>query len=215
VRPRRWLELGFLFGLMPWILSRAPRWTVLPFIVAGGAFCVTLLLRDPTFRRSRLLGAAGVRPGLPRIVIRTIVVWTALVLFTLVVRGPQALFRLPRTQPLLWLAIMILYPVLSAYPQELVYRTFFFHRYAGLFRRPVAMVLASAALFGWAHVMAHNSTAALLASVGGLLFASTYARTRSTLLATIEHSLYGNFVFTVGLGDVLTSGVHLGPIGIR
>ncbi|WP_423804206.1 hypothetical protein [Nitrosomonas nitrosa] len=36
--------------------------------------------------------------------------------------------------------------------------------------------------------------------VGGIMFAYTYHRHRSLLLASIEHALYGCFVFTIGLG---------------
>jgi hypothetical protein len=63
-------------------------------------------------------------------------------------------------------------------------------------------VMASGLLFGWAHIVVHNRGAILLATVGGLMFASTYERRRSTLLVSIEHGLYGDFIFTVGLGGL-------------
>jgi CAAX protease family protein len=51
-----------------------------------------------------------------------------------------------------------------------------------------------------------NRLAAIpLAAVAGLLFASTYERSRSTLLVSIEHALYGDVVFTVGLGSLFYS----------
>ena len=34
----------------------------------------------------------------------------------------------------------------------------------------------------------------------GLIFASTYAKSKSLALVTIEHGLYGNFLFFIGLG---------------
>ena len=41
----------------------------------------------------------------------------------------------------------------------------------------------------------------VLSTVGGLLFGATYLRTRSVLLASVEHTLYGCAIFTVGLHE--------------
>jgi membrane protease YdiL (CAAX protease family) len=49
----------------------------------------------------------------------------------------------------------------------------------------------------------------LLTTAGGLLFAFTYLRSRSTLLVAAEHALYGDFVFTVGIGGMFVNGVRL------
>jgi hypothetical protein len=38
---------------------------------------------------------------------------------------------------------------------------------------------------------------------GGILFALTYAMTRSLMTSMIEHALYGNYLFTLGLGKYL------------
>jgi membrane protease YdiL (CAAX protease family) len=134
---------------------------------------------------------------------RSAIVGAALFAATLVFR-PEALFQLSRVRPVVWLAVMVLYPI-SAYAQEIMFRTLFFHRYASLFRGARARVLASGLLFGWAHVAVNNLVAVALASVAGLLFAWTYERSRSTLLVTLEHALYGDFVFTVGLGPIFYS----------
>ncbi|MEK8021825.1 MAG: hypothetical protein VSS75_033535 [Candidatus Parabeggiatoa sp.] len=45
-----------------------------------------------------------------------------------------------------------------------------------------------------------NWIAIILSFISGLFFAQTYYKTRSALLVTIEHILYGNFLFTIGLG---------------
>jgi len=108
---------------------------------------------------------------------------------------------LPRTRPLVWMMIMLLYPI-SAYAQEVALRTFFFHRYGGLFRRPATRVLVNGVIFGWAHVAVNNWIAVGLAAIAGVLFASTYERWRSTWLVSLEHALYGDFVFSVGLGHL-------------
>ena len=46
---------------------------------------------------------------------------------------PQQALSLPRRATGLWLAIMALYPLLSALPQELLFRPLFFRRYGALF----------------------------------------------------------------------------------
>jgi membrane protease YdiL (CAAX protease family) len=94
-----------------------------------------------------------------------------------------------------------------------VFRALFFHRYGALLRRPAARVLASGLLFGWAHIVVHNRAAIVLASIGGLLFAATYERRRSTLLVSIEHGLYGNFIFTIGLSGLFYN-VHRALAGL-
>jgi membrane protease YdiL (CAAX protease family) len=118
---------------------------------------------------------------------------------------PEALFQLPRTRTGLWLIIMIAYPLLSVYPQELIFRTFLFHRYRVLLP-PRALMLTSALAFGYAHIVLHNLPSVLLSTLGGLLFASTYRRSQSTLLVALEHALYGCFVFSVGLGGLFYAG---------
>jgi len=205
----RWVELALLFVVGPLALSFAPRFLVLPAILAGCATCLALLLLDPSFDRAHLWAAPAARRGFPRVLARTAVVWAGLLLLALVVRGRAALFHLPRARPAVWLGVVLLYPIFSVYPQEIMYRTFFFHRYARIFRQPATRIVANALLFGWAHLIVHNMIAVLLATAGGLLFASTYERARSTLLVTVEHALYGDFLFSVGLGGMFVTGVRV------
>ena len=51
-----------------------------------------------------------------------------------------------------------------------------------------------------------NRNAVSLAFIGGLLFAYTYAQSRSTFACVLEHSLWGIWMFTLGMGDYLDSG---------
>lgn len=70
---------------------------------------------------------------------------------------------------------MIAYPVLSVYPQGLLYRAFFFERYAPLFPGRWTMILASAAAFAFLHVIFRNPLAVEFAFGGGILFAFRHA----------------------------------------
>ncbi len=99
-----------------------------------------------------------------------------------------------------WMMVMFFYPVLSALPQEFVFCTFFFVRYKNLFPKTSSMVAASTVVFAYAHVLFINPVAPLLSLIGGYFFASTYAQRRSLALVTIEHALYGNMLFTLGIG---------------
>jgi membrane protease YdiL (CAAX protease family) len=209
LRRRRWGELVLLFVVAPAALSRGPRGWVLVSILTGGALSLAVLLRDPTFPRRRLFDAGAARRGLRAVLGRTLIGWTAILVFTWALRGPQAMFLFPRARPGLWVVVLVLYPVLSAYPQELMFRTLFFPRYGPLFGRGRALVVANALLFGWAHILVHSGIAVALTAVGGLLFATNYRRSRSTLLVTLEHALYGDFVFSVGIGGMFVNGVRL------
>ena len=99
----------------------------------------------------------------------------------------------------MWVLLMIFYPMFLVYPQELVYRTFFFHRYKRFFSNHLMMIGASAVVFSYMHIVFQNAVAIILTLAGGVLFARTYYETRSTFVAFFEHALYGCFVFTAGL----------------
>jgi len=119
---------------------------------------------------------------------------------------PHLFLELPRQRPLLWATIMVLYPLLSVWPQEMLYRSLLFHRFRALFRGDVTLILVSATAFGFAHIIFHNWIAIIMTAAGGLLFARDYARHRSLSLTCLEHSLYGCLIFTVGLGRFFYTG---------
>jgi membrane protease YdiL (CAAX protease family) len=113
------------------------------------------------------------------------------------------LFIVVLNKPLMWLAILFVYSFFSVYPQELIYRTFFFQRYRNLFKSEALFIVLNAALFSLAHIFFRNGLVMILTFVGGILFALTFKKTKSTLLVTIEHAIYGCWLFTVGMGSML------------
>jgi membrane protease YdiL (CAAX protease family) len=113
------------------------------------------------------------------------------------------LFVVIRNKPILWVVILFIYSLFSVYPQELIYRTFFFQRYQSLFKNESLFILINAALFSLAHIFFKNTLVTLLTFLGGILFALTFRKTKSTLLVSIEHSIYGCWLFTVGMGEIL------------
>ncbi|WP_298903876.1 type II CAAX endopeptidase family protein [uncultured Psychroserpens sp.] len=116
---------------------------------------------------------------------------------------PENLFVVVLNKPLLWLGILFIYSFFSVYPQELIYRTFFFKRYIKLFKSNTLFLIVNAMLFSLAHIFFKNGLVMLLTFIGGILFALTFQKTKSTLLVSIEHAIYGCWLFTVGMGEML------------
>lgn len=113
------------------------------------------------------------------------------------------LFEIVINKPKLWLIFLFVYSLLSVYPQELVYRTFFFHRYKNLFSDQRVFFFINAIVFSLGHIFFKNTLVIILTFIGGLIFALTFNKTKSTLLVSIEHAIYGCWLFTVGMGSML------------
>ena len=114
-----------------------------------------------------------------------------------------SLFKVVLNKPILWLILLFVYSAFSVYPQELIFRTFYFQRYENLFQNKKVFIFINAIVFSLAHLFFRNTLVIVLTFLGGLLFAFTYKKTKSTLLVTIEHAIYGCWLFTVGMGEML------------
>lgn len=112
-------------------------------------------------------------------------------------------FKVIIEKPILWFFISVTYALFSVYPQELIYRHFFFSRYQSLFTNTIMFVLFNALLFCLAHAFLRNSLVFALTFFGGILFALTYKKNKSLMVVSVEHSLYGVWLFTLGMGDML------------
>jgi uncharacterized protein len=97
--------------------------------------------------------------------------------------------------------MLLMYPILSAFPQELIFREFFFHRYAEIFKNQYVMLVMNVLLFSFAHIYFGSWIVLIFTLAGGLIFALTYSQTRSLLVVTIEHSLYGLVILSTGLSE--------------
>jgi membrane protease YdiL (CAAX protease family) len=172
---------------------------VLLMLALCTVICCVILLRDPTFDRKQLWNSAGFR-GRRAVMLRGFAINAVVITLAVVVFDRESLFAFIRQAPAIWAIIMVFYPLVSVYPQELIYRAFFFHRYRQLFPKRWTMIAASAAVFGYMHIVFENPLAVVMTLIGGWLFARTYERSRSVLACTVEHALYGCFIFTIGLG---------------
>lgn len=211
-RVRLFGEFVGLFILVPTlpVLGLLPV-SIIPVLVVTALLCLAVLLYDPAFDRRRLgLGPyaadrSSVRPALWRIA-ACFAIGAAGMAAAVALFDGEALFGLVRNRPELWALIMVGYPLLSVYPQELIFRALLFHRYGPLFGGRGPAIIASAVAFGYAHIVMGNVIAVALSLAGGFIFAYTYDRTRSTLLCALEHALYGCFIFTIGLGSYFYHG---------
>jgi membrane protease YdiL (CAAX protease family) len=167
------------------------------------AVCFIALIFDRRFEATRIWRASNWKPlgGIfVRFCLATVLLGCYVVIFE-----PDLLFDCPRKRTFTWAIVMILYPLLSVYPQGMTHRAFLFHRYRNLFKG-WSMVLASATAFSYMHIVFKNPLALLLTFAGGVLFAKTYKDTDSLITSSIEHTLYGNYLFTIGLGKYLYLG---------
>lgn len=207
-----WMELLLLYLAMPLAYRLSPvRIPALPLLWVVSAYAWWQLVRDPQFNRARLWNPAPLGGNLAMIL--GVFAGSALVLWLLVHRfAPQLEWSFVRSRPGFWAVVMIAYPVLSVYPQGLLYRAFFFERYGSLFPGRWAMIVASAAAFAFLHIIFRNPVAVALTFAGGILFAARYAETGSLATSSFEHALYGCWLFTIGLGQYFYHGAA-GTIG--
>lgn len=222
---RLWLlvEMALLFGAAPivmtWIVhgeripllsEYIPPGTKIPIFVALlPVLCIAalLLLIDPTFRlRDELRRGLGWRNALSIVLIFLIMGGAA----TLWIKTyhPAWFLEFPTNRPETYKRIMLAYPIFSVAAQELLYRSFYFHRYGPLFGTHAwLIVIANGLLFGYAHIVMGSTFAVAATTLGGLILAARYAMTRSFWAVFIEHTLWGWLVFTIGLGRYFFTGV--------
>lgn len=190
------LPLAVRAGLLP-----APRLLVLG-MVTGAA--VLVLRRDPGFEVASLWAGRlrGHWTGLLGRVAAAALLISALALWL----DPARFLAMPRERPGLWLAGLLLYPILSAWPQEVLYRAFFFRRYAALFGSGGSLVVASGVAFSLLHLVYPNLVAPLLSLPAGLVLAWRYRRTGALGPVWLEHAVYGVLLFSLGLGNFFYDG---------
>ena len=201
-RARLLAEFAALYLCVPAILAfgLGPRamWGVMG---AGLAAALVLLAATPGVRARDFLEGPllGRRDWLLGFAAGT----AAVAVLTVNLLAPHAFLALPRWRPELWAAIMVLYPLLSALPQEVMFRMLFFRRYEGLFPGPRTAAAANAGVFALAHAFLWNLPSLAMTFCGGLAFAAAYrftGRGRNLWFAVLLHAIAGWIVFTVGLG---------------
>jgi membrane protease YdiL (CAAX protease family) len=201
----------FAFLITPLLLAglvNGPGAWAIPMLCVAGAICGWVLWKDPAFKRFRLWHTQDflchikrqLKAFVPLAIITACAVYTWL---------PESFLVLPDDSIKVWLYTLAVYPFISVIPQELIFRTFFFHRYKHIVPSKVTRLGISSVSFALAHVIYGNWIAVGLSFLGGLLFGFRYIQTRSTLLVALEHYIWGSFLFTVGLGVYLVKSTSL------
>ncbi len=196
------LELFILFILLPISLVFSfPVWIKAGLILMSFIYIIVVMLRIEkfSFKIKRSLDWNQFWKRISFTFIGIAIITTLFVYFM----DSDKLFCVPINNPKLWIGILFVYTFLSVWPQEFIYRTFFFSRYESIFKNKKLLIFINAILFCLAHLFFKNTLVIVLTFIGGLLFGLTYLKTKSTLLVSIEHALYGNWLFTVGMGQML------------
>lgn len=215
------IELVALYWIVPGFIDLgdridAPRWLggpdtpvgrlLMPALGVVGLALFFSLLFSKRFPNRSLWNWAAFKRELPRILLTAafaflIMLGLAALLSTFDSIPEQiAPFRLLLDNPVLLLVICLLYPIFSVYPQEIILRTWFFHRYSRLLTNTPLLLTVNALTFAWVHVIFQNVWAVVLCIPAGFLFGYTYLKTKSTLASGVEHAIVGNLMWTAGLG---------------
>lgn len=217
------LELAVIFGLAPLAMDDVLHGTFVRsmlerFVPSGqiGLFIALMpillgvlvfLLADRSFSLARELTRGFGWRALSGIVVVFVLAGGAVAAYMQAIH-PNLFLEFPTRRPETFKRIILLYPLMSVIVQELVFRTFFFHRYGPLFGRQITLaILINGLLFGYAHIVMGNTFAVWSTAIVGCLFAYRYVSTRSLWAVWLEHSLWGALVFTVGLGRWFFTGI--------
>lgn len=113
------------------------------------------------------------------------------------------LFSAIINEPITWLKMILVYTFFSVFPQEYIYRVFYLYRYQHLFKTKWSLYIVNALIFSLGHLMFNNSLVLVITFIGGFLFMHTYQKTKSMFWVSVEHLIYGGWLFTVGMGKML------------
>lgn len=208
-RPQLWAEFVVLFVAVPLgIALFLPPDRLFPALFAFSLGGLALLWWTGGFHwRGLLTGWAQIR-------------WSRLGVFALMVGvigwsimktgNPDFAISTSPERLRFLVVLWLLYPLLSALPQELIFRALYFHRYGSLFSHPTVAILINAAVFSFAHLMYWSAVVAVLTFAGGVIFAHLYLRKGFTS-AWLVHGVAGNMLFTVGMGAYFWSGNVVRP----
>ena len=173
---------------------------IIPVLVVISGIVLICLRRTTPFKLPDLVSVSTVTRRDWTFMLTRFAIIATLLTVVLALYKPEGLLRFPRERTGIWLLVMCFYPLASVMPQGIVYRAFYCYRYAELF--PVALqTLVGALVFSFAHLPFANLYALSFTFIGGLMFLTSYKRSRSLLFSGIEHALYGNFLFTIGWGE--------------
>ena len=197
------MELLSLFILIPlMLLLNKFRWINVLLILLAFTYCIIIHIKSKDLRLTSFFKIQ--KREYVKIIIFRFITTAIISTILMYVFNREALFSIVLTNPRLWLMISIFYTFFSVLPQEFLYRTFFFKRYESILPdNNFFLIVFNAAFFSFAHIFFNNILVILITFAGGIIFSLSYIKTRSLLITSIEHSLYGFWLFTLGAGEML------------
>jgi len=201
------LELVIVFIIFPIILSifrSRLKTLIIPILILFSIVCVIIFIKDPKISLKLVMERSNIRNNIGNVFLRFLL-GSIILIVGIYIFDKNNLFILPRKNINLWLQIIIFYPFVSVYPQEIIFRAFIYHRYKCFFNNSTHFIIISSLLFGLVHIVYGNWLAPILSFLGGILFAQTYLKSHSSILCSIEHGLWGILVFTIGIGQYFIS----------
>lgn len=195
-------ECIILFFIIPLVLLLdISIYFKLALPLLGLIYCTRITLKEKLISFNELYEIHSPKDWKP-ILMKTVLLVIISTLFMYLFNA-EKLFIVVLNKPVLWITICLIYSIFSVLPQELLYRSFFFKRYASLFKNPTVLIAINAVAFSLAHSLFQNIYISILTLIGGLVFAMTYHRSKSLLLTSVEHAIYGSWLFTLGIGEYL------------
>lgn len=195
------LEGALLLGLLPFLLAIFPaRKPIFPVLVAGALYAFLRCRKNVNWRfvfsrpekgwwKGSLIRATGIALGS--------------IIYCLLMQADSFL-NFPKNLPHIWVLVLCLYPILSVFPQEIIYRLYFFERLVAPIQNKYYSIIVGSIAFSWVHIIYWNFFALWGTLFAGFIFNWIYWKYKDRpgvmWRVLLEHSLYGLTIFTVGLG---------------
>ena len=197
MRTMKFSELIILFLGIPLILLIARINVQILITVILSCLAVCLYLK---FNKIKIINYHSKNPQNLKYILFRILFVSFLILSFSFLYDQENFLSFPKENFNIYILVMILYPFLSALPQEVLYRRFFFERYEKTFPGKTKFIILNSIFFSLGHIIYLNPIVIGFTFIGSLIFAWNYYEHRSTFWVTLEHAIYGNVVFTSGLG---------------
>jgi len=210
-KSKLWLIVEFclFFGVLPLYIYFDPEFIHPSVLILPGLIAVFIYLhREPRFSWKEL----RIWPSQSSYILKhlgVVALAGLLMAVAVLLTQPENFLNLPLKNKRLWLLFSVLYLLISATGQEVIYRVFIRYRYRRFFTQPLAFILASAAAFSFVHVVYFSTVSLGLTFVLGLYLALVYERSRSIAFTALLHGLLGNLAFTLGLGHYFWLDIQL------
>jgi uncharacterized protein len=191
-------EFIIFYVFVPFVVNRYLEgwYKIIPLALIALTF-VILLLQDSEF--DKRVFTRFRKNYVSKSVLRSLTVVLIMVWFTWWI-FPDLFLRYPTRNFEGYVLTFFLYPIASVFPQEIIYRVYYFHRYETLIPEKYLLMFSNAFIFGLTHFIYGNWIAPIATFLVSWIFIYNYYQTRSLLNVSLEHYIYGIIMFTVGLG---------------